>query len=169
MRSIPIISALVSLVAFAWPPDIALAATSDTGDIAITIQSIDSFDVSSGGTIVLSGTAGSNAMTGPDDTTAQLNYSHNSPTPKKITAEVQPGDNPAGHNITLKVKVTGGAGRKTLVLRGTAQGPVDVVTDKNAGKLSNKTVAYRATCTASGTQVGADTDFVFTVTFTTTD
>lgn len=162
---------LLILFFLAVPCDIRAlkAATSDTARVRITIKDIDAFDVSDGGTITLTGQAGKNKLEGTNDKTAKLNYSHNSATPKKITAEVRPADNPPGHDITLKVRVAGGTGFQTLVLRGAPRGAVDVYTNITAGNLKNKTITYMANCTASGTQVSADTDFSFTVTFTTTD
>jgi len=169
VRVFPAVKVLAVPAAFSLFAWVAHAATSDNGDVSITIQSIDALGVTDGGAILLTGTAGQNALTGTPESSARLNYSHNSATAKKIVAEVKAADNPAGHDITLQASVSGGSGTKTLVLSGAVQGPVELVANMAAGAYSQRTVTYAASCTASGTRVGADTDFVFTVTFTSTD
>ena len=140
---------------------------SDDSDATVTVGSIDLIDVTDGGTITLDhndATAGSNTV-GPDtDASAALNYTHNSATNKKITAEAT--TNPGGHDITLEVDVTGGAGYQTIVNSGTAQAAQTVYTGIAAGVVSAATVTYRAQCTASGTPAG---NYDFTVTFTASD
>ena len=147
----------------------ALAASSGNAPVSTTIQAINVMSVTNSGTLQLQGMAGSNSLTGPSDSTAALNLSHNSATPLRVTAEVLPASNPAGHDITLTVLVAGGAGPKTLLLAGATQGVKDVYTNIVAAALSNKAITYGASCTASGTRVAADTTFNFIVTFTSTN
>ena len=147
----------------------AQAATSGTANITATIQAINEFSVTNGGGMQLSSTAGSNTLTGTPDTAATLNLSHNSATALKVTAQVQPADNPSGHDITLTISVAGGAGQKTLVASGAAQAAQSVWTAVAAGAYANKTVTYTASCTASGTPVSVDTTFNLVVTFTSTN
>lgn len=160
-----VLAILAACSLFAW---VAHAATSDNGDVSFTIQPIDSLSATDGGAIVLTGTAGEDLLTGTADGTARLNYSHNGPNPRKLLAEVKPGDNPAGHDLSLGVQVAS-SGPKVLVLNGASQGAVEILGSIPTGAYSQRTVTYLARCTASGTQVSSDTDFVFTVTFTTTD
>ena len=143
------------------------AATSGTGQVSLNIQPIDSFSVSDGGTLILDGSAGNNVLAGGTDNTALGNYSHNGPNDKKIVVEVKAADNPPNHDITLSVTV--GANTRTLVSNGSAQTASEVVSALPPGNYRDRTVSYDARCTASGTSVAADTDFVFVVTFTTTD
>jgi hypothetical protein len=157
---------LTGFVLCAW---LAYGGTSGSGEVSLTIQPIDCLSVTDGGAIVLTGTAGSNALAGAEDRTAALSYSHNSPTARKIVAEVRPENNPAGHDISLRVSVAGGTGFKTLVLNGMVQGTKEVLSNLPAGAHPQRLVSYQAGCTASGTRIGSDTDFRFTITFTTTD
>lgn len=161
--------AVLAVLAAASTRQRALAASSGNAPVSATIQAVNVMSVTNSGTLQLQGTAGSNSLTGPGDSTAALNLSHNSATPLRVTAEVLPSGNPAGHDITLTVSVAGGAGQKTLVFSGAAQGAQDVYTNIAAGALSNKAITYGASCTASGTRVAADTTFNFIVTFTSTN
>lgn len=145
------------------------AASTDTATVTLAIQPIDALSVTGGETIVLDGTAGQNLLTGSSALSARLHLSHNRALPKKITAEVQPAGAPAGHDLTLTLTVAGGTGEKTLVANGAPQGAQEVLNNLAAGALSNRALTYQARGTASGTPVAATTDFVFTVTFTSTD
>ncbi|MDE2039907.1 MAG: hypothetical protein KGO96_09295 [Elusimicrobia bacterium] len=145
----------------------AAAATSGGAPISVTIQSIDVLSVTDSGPLNLQASAGSNVLSGPADSSARLNLSHNSATALRITAEVLPADDPPSQDITLTVSVAGGSGQKTLVLSGGAQGPQEVYSSIPAGVLTDKAVTYTASCTASGTKVSAATSFDFVVTFTT--
>lgn len=145
------------------------AAKTDSAVIRVRIQDIFSFSATNGGTIALAGTAGSNVLSGAPDTTGRINLSHNLAAAARITAEVRPSGNPTGHDITLTAAVAGGLGAKTLVLSGAAQPVQTLASGIAAGALSNRTITYTASCTASGTIVSADATFTFTVTFTAVD
>ena len=164
MKRLTTILAMLALVGLLGS---AAMAAEDTSDVTVTVSSIDLLTVTDGGTITLTGTAGSDALTGTDDTTALLNYTHNAAGNKDITAEVKTGDVPAGtQDITLTVGVADGAGTVTLVSAGVEQGALDVYTGISAGELTNKTVTFGASATASGSRAG---DYVWTVTFTSED
>ncbi len=145
---------------------VVMAASSDTSQIQVTVASVDALDVTDGGTITLdTATLGSNTITGTDSTTARLNYTHNSASTRKITAEVLTGGMPVGtQNITLTTTVAGGPGPVTLVAGGITQGSKDVRTGIAAGAITNAVVTYGASCT---TATVANT-YTFTVTFTST-
>lgn len=156
-------SIAIATVFSLWMTGVAWAA-SDTSAVSVTVSSIDSLSVSAGGTITLTGTAGSNSLTGTDDTTAALDFTHNNATAQKITAEAT--TNPASHTITLTVSVADGAGSKTLVTSGTAAAAQDVYTAISAGTLTSKTVTYGASATASGTTAST---YNFVITYTSAD
>ncbi len=141
-------------------------AADDTSQIQVTVAEVDALDVTDGGTINLNVING-NDITGTNDTTALLNYTHNSATNKQITAEVLVGGMPAGtYDITLTTAVAGGAGTVTLVNNGTRGSAQVVRTGIAAGAITDATVTYGAQCTASGTIAGS---YTFTVTFTSLD
>ncbi|MCX5787092.1 MAG: hypothetical protein NTX64_01090 [Elusimicrobia bacterium] len=165
MRTFRVAVALLALSA-AFSPQ-ARAATSGTANISLTLSAINELSVTNGAGISLSGTAGSNSLTGASDTAAALNLSHNSATALKVTAQVA--SPPSGNDITLTVAVAGGVGTMTLVNGGAAQPAQSVWTGISAGAYSNKAVTYGASCTASGTPVSANTNFTFVVTFTSTN
>jgi hypothetical protein len=146
-----------------------LAATSGTGNVRLDIQEIDVLDVADPGDISMDGVAGSNNFTGSNSIPGKLNFSHNGPLAKKITAEVRQQDNPSGHDITLTINVAGGAGLQTILSNGTMQGAKTILSGVASGVVSNRDVQYSATCTASGTPLDTDTDFVIRITFTTTE
>jgi hypothetical protein len=139
------------------------AATTGSATVSFTIQAIDALNVSNGAGISLTGTAGATTLSGSPDTGAVLNYTHNSTTTKKITAQVT--TNPSGQNITLTVEVASGAGQKTIVTAGTAAAAQTVYSAIPHGVLTNKTVTYGASATVTGTPVGYY-DFVITYTST---
>ncbi len=143
---------------------VAMAIT-DTSNLTVTVSSIDLLAVDNATTgITLNGTAGSSALTGADDTTAKLNYTHNSATSKKITAEVT--TDPSGDDITLKVTVNGGAGIQTICTAGTAtEGGAVVYTGITAGAITNADVTYNATATTATPTAGYD----FVITYTSAD
>ena len=152
---------------FLYPPCI-MAAQSNS-QVRVSVASIDDLHVSSatqGILLQIDSTPGSDALVGAPDTTARLSYSHNAPGRKRITAQVNPGDLPAGsHDITLKVAVSGGS-EQTVVAGGMAQGAKNVLTGIASGDRENVPVTYSAAATASGTRPG---DYSFTVTFTSLD
>lgn len=117
----------------------------------------------------MDGVAGSNQFTGTSSTPGKLNYSHNGPKTKKITAEVRPAGNPSGHDITLTINVAGGAGLQTVLSNGKIQGAKTVFSGITPGTVTDKDVQYAATCTTDGTPLDTDTDFVIRITFTTTE
>ena len=142
----------------------AVMATTDTSSLTVTALSVDKLSVDDATGISLDGTAGSNALTGADDTAASLRYTHNSSGTKKITAEVT--TDPAGDDITLTVAVQGGESAQEICTAGTATIAKDVYKTLARGTINNKTVTYSAAATASGTVAG---DYVFVVTFTSVD
>lgn len=146
-----------------------LAAKSDTGDVRLDIQQVDVLNVSDPGVIVMDGVAGSNRFTGRNSSPGKLNYSHNGPRTKKITAEVRRGDNPTGHDITLTLSIAGGAGPQTMLSNGQEQGAKTVFSGVVPGTVTDTDVQYGATCTTDGTPLDADRDFVIRITFTTTE
>ena len=147
----------------------AAAASTRNALVKLDVKRINVLDVSSGGTIALTGTAGSNILKGTEDQTALLNLSHNNKKTIKVTAQVKKKDNPRGHDITLKVAAVGGVGARTLLLGGVGQGVQDIFVGVPAGTLTNRTLTYAASCTASGTPLTKTTSFLFTITFTTTN
>ncbi|MDP6116175.1 MAG: hypothetical protein QGF00_01970 [Planctomycetota bacterium] len=161
--------AKLTLAALFVAPVAYIFAASDTSDVTVRVKSVDKLVVTDGGTITLDGTAGSNAMSGTDDTTAVLNYTHNKNANKKITAQATTSPAATGNDITLTVAVQDGAGAKTVYDDSGAAAAQDVVTGIAAGALGGKTVTYSANCTASGTKVAADQDFSFTITYTSVD
>ncbi|MDA0836788.1 MAG: hypothetical protein O3B01_16450 [Planctomycetota bacterium] len=161
--------AKLALTALFVAPVAYIFAANDTSDVTVRVKSVDKLVVTDGGTITLDGTAGSNAMTGADDTTAVLNYTHNKNVNKKITAQASASPAAAGNDITLTVSVQNGAGTKTVYDDAGAASAQDVFTGIAAGAVAGKTVTYSASCTASGTKVTADTDFNFTITYTSVD
>lgn len=140
----------------------AMAAT-DTSDVTVTINVVDALTVTdAAAAIVLDEPTWSGS-----DNSATLDYTHNSATNKKITAQVLSGDMPAGtQDITLTVEVQDGAGQQTIVSGGTEQTAQTVYTGIAAGTLSSKTVTYTASATAAGSRAGS---YLFTVTFTSSD
>lgn len=141
-------------------------AASDTSNIQVTVAGIDALNVTDGGTITLDQISGNN-LTGTDDTTARLSYTHNFANNRQITAEVLAGGVPAGtQDITLTAAVTGGAGEVTLVTGGTPNAAQQVWANIAAGAISNAVVTYGASATASGTRAG---NYTFTVTYTSLD
>jgi hypothetical protein len=142
-----------------------LMAATDTSAVTVRINAIDSLVVGDGGTIILDQINGNN-LTSLTNGTATLSYTHNNTNPGQITAEVLPGNIPAGiQDITLTAAVTGGAGAQTLVAAGSANGAHIVRSGIAAGAL-NTNVTYVASATVSGTRSG---DYLFTVTFTSTN
>jgi hypothetical protein len=161
--------AKLALTALFVIPTAYIFAATGTSTIRVTVKSVDKLTVTNGGTITLDGTAGSNALSGTDNTTAVLNYTHNKNVNKKITASATTSPAAAGNDITLTVAVQDGAGAKTVYDDAGAASAQDVVTGLAAGAIGGKTVTYSASCTASGTEIAADTDFDFTITFTSVD
>ena len=155
-------------LALLWPAAAALAGNSGNSSESVTVPMLDLLAITNGGTITLDSSVANPAVSGVlgpiSDSTAVLNYTQNSASLKKITAEATTA--PAGNDITLTVTVAGGAGTKTLVSNGAAQASQDVYTGMAAGALSNRTVTYGAQCTVTGTKISANTNFVYTVTFT---
>ena len=142
-------------------------AASDTSNVQVIVAAVDALVVTEGGTISLTTITG-NDLSGPDDTTATLSYTHNLATPRQITAQVLAGGMPAGtQDITLTAAVAGGAGTVTLVNAGTRNATPQVVrTNITRGVINNAVVTYGAHCTASGTVANT---YLFTVTFTSLD
>jgi len=167
MRSRIIIA--LAFAALLIAPAATIYAASSTSGVTVQVKSVDKLDVTDGGTIILDGTAGSNDLGPGNDTTALLKYTHNKNANKKITAEATTAPAALGNDLVLTVAVLDGAGTKTLYNDSGAAAAQDVVTTIGAGALNNKTVTYTAQCTASGTTVSADTDFSFTITFTSVD
>jgi hypothetical protein len=145
---------------------VVMAATSES-QVQVTVAAVDALVVTNGGTISLTTIVGNN-MSGADDTTATLSYTHNSATNKQITAQVLAPGMPAGtQDITLTTAVAGGAGTVTLVNAGTRNATPQVVrTGIPAGAISNAVVTYGAHCTASGTIANT---YTFVVTYTSLD
>ena len=144
------------------------AATS-TSDVTVRVKSVDKLVVTDGNTIELDGVAGSNVLGPTTDTTSQLKYTHNNQGDKKITAQATTSPSASNNDLQLFVTVEDGDGEVEIYNDSGATSAKDVVTSIGAGALNNKTVTYKTQCTASGTKVNADTDFVFTVTFTSVD
>jgi hypothetical protein len=146
-----------------------LTAAQSASRIKVTVAPIDILQVSDATQGILlraDSTPGSNALIGDPDSTARLNYTHNSAASKKITAQVSPTDIPVGlQNITLTVVVMGGA-EQSIVQGGVAQGAKNVLTGITHGYRENVPVTYTAAATASGTSPG---DYAFRVTFTSLD
>lgn len=143
----------------------AVMAATDTSSLTVTASAVDKLSVDDAtGVITLDGTAGSDALTGADNTAADLRYTHNSSGTKKITAQVT--TDPAGDDITLTVQVQGGESAQEICTAGTATAAKDVYTALARGTINNKTVTYSAAATASGTVAG---DYVFVITFTSAD
>jgi hypothetical protein len=158
-----VLAVLLAGVMFLGIGSVVMAA-SDTSQVQVKVNSIDVLDVTDGGMITLSQVSGNN-ITGPDDSTAILSYTHNSASTQKITAEVKSGDMPSGtQDITLTATVANGTGKVTLVSGGSTSGVKDVITGIAAGTIS-KSVTYGASCTASGTVAST---YTFVVTFTST-
>ncbi len=157
--------AAVAVVSCAWE---AMAAQADSR-VRVVVASIDDLRVSDaeqGIALVLKGGAGSNDLLGDPDGSARLDYVHNAPVAKKITAQVYPEHIPAGRqDITLRVMVAGGV-EQTIVHAGSSQGPKDVLGNIGQGELRNMQVTYSASATAQGTDQG---DYGFMVTFTSLD
>jgi hypothetical protein len=140
-------------------------------NVRVIVPLQDLLKVTNGGTIVLDSTQINLTLSdtiGPvSDATAQLNYPQNSPKLKKITAQAT--SNPSGHDITLTVDVAGGNGPKNLIQEGITQAVESVYINVPAGALYDRIVKYTAQCTARGTRLVAPADFVFTITFTSSD
>lgn len=161
-----VLAVVLAGVVFVGMGSVVMAAT-DTSQVQVAVTAIDSLVVTDGGTINLNVVNGNN-ITGPDDQTATLSYTHNANNNKQITAEVLAGGMPAGtQDITLTAAVAGGAGTVTLVNGGNRNATPQVVrTGIAAGTISNAVVTYGAACTASGTRAAT---YSFTVTFTSLD
>lgn len=146
-------------------------ADSDTSRVIVRVKAVDKLSVSDGGALVLDGSPGSSSMGPVNDTTAELRFTHNENTTKKIAAEAKTGDSPdpAGNDLVIRVSVQDGAGAKTLYNDAGPTGPQAVVTGIGPGALNQKSVTYTAQCTSTGTEVSVDTDFSFTITFTSVD
>lgn len=143
-----------------------LMAAEDDSTVQVSVTAIDSLNVTDGGTINLDQVAG-NVLTGANDTTARLSYTHNSANNREIIAEVTNIAGGATQDVTLTVAVAGGAGTVTVLNAGAIVGTPPVVWQNiPAGAISNAEVIYGATATASGTLAG---DYTFTVTFTSQD
>ncbi len=161
---------VASLVVFGLAGTVLAQDNQSDSDVSVVVGAIDKIDVTDGGTITLDNddTTPGNDVIGPDtdDGSALLNYTHNSGTDKKITAEVS--DNPGGHEITLNVDVNGGvAGYQMICDEGDETGLIPTVySGIAAGVVTDAAVTYQAQCNASGTP--ADT-YAFTVLFTTAD
>lgn len=135
-------------------------AASDTSDVTVIITLVDVLTLIDGGTITLDDAGGWSGT----DSTAVLNYTHNSATSKQITAVTT---DPGGtHDITLTVAVQDGTGPEGIVVSGTVQAAQVVYTGIAAGTLTDKAVTYTASATAAGSRAG---NYVFTVTFTSSD
>jgi hypothetical protein len=160
---------LICLLAFLFLyPSFLIAAQSESR-VKITIAPVDNLQVSdatNGILLRVDSTPGSNALIGDSDSTARLSYSHNSAANKKITAQVNPADVPAGlQDITLTVAVMGGA-EQSIIQGGVTQGAKNVLTGITSGYRENVPVIYGAAATASGSRPG---DYAFRVTFTSLD
>ncbi len=148
---------------------LSILADSDTSRVTVRVKAIDRLDVTDGSTLNLDAAPGENGIGPVTDSTARLNYTHNKDTNQKIVAEAKAGDapDPSSNDISFKVSLRGES--KTLYSDSGATGPQDVLTDLEAGTLTDQTVSYTAECTSSGTPVTEDTDFNFSITFTSVD
>jgi hypothetical protein len=150
---------------------IVVEASNDDSDITVQVKSVDLLDVTDGGRIRLDTTAGNDLMGPKTNGKARLNYTHNSPNQKKITAETTDPAPALTNDIILRCKVKNSLGFKIIYdgAGGGGTGAQEIFNNINAGIKANKRVRYRAQCTASGTPIPARTDLVFTVTFTSLD
>jgi hypothetical protein len=166
MRMKKFLAVLLAGVMFLGIGSVVMAAQ-DTSNVQVTVAAVDALVVTDGGTISLTTIVGNN-MSGIDDTTATLSYTHNSAINKQITAQVLAPGMPAGtQDITLTAAVAGGAGTVTLVNACTRNATPQVVrTGIPAGAISNAVVTYGAHCTASGTIANT---YTFVVTYTSLD
>jgi hypothetical protein len=160
---------LICLWAFLILCPSSLMAAQSESRVKVTVAPIDILQVSDATRGILlhaDSTPGSNALIGDPDPTARLSYSHNSTASKKITAQVNPADIPAGlQDITLKVVVMGGA-EQSIIEGGVTQGAKNVLTGITSGYRENVPVTYSAAGTASGSHPG---DYTFRVTYTSLD
>lgn len=163
------IMALGMALAFAGNASKALAATGSS-NVTVTIAVIDKLSVTNGGTITLDNSQAdpTTGILGPvSDATARLSYMHNKTSTMKLTAQAAI-TAPPTNDITLTVSVTGGAGQKTLDSAGVLQSAQDVYTTIPAGFINSTVVTYSAQATAAGTPVGSNTNFNYTITYTST-
>lgn len=143
-----------------------LMAADDTSTVTVSVVAIDALNVTDGGTIILDQVNG-DYLTGANDTTARLSYTHNSATNREIVASVTNIAGGATQDITLDVGVAGGAGLVNILNAGTRVATPPVVwSNIAAGAISDAVVTYDASATASGTLAG---DYTITVTFTSQD
>ncbi|HPP81574.1 MAG TPA: hypothetical protein PLQ43_11895 [Deltaproteobacteria bacterium] len=154
-----------AVVMSAWG---AMAAQS-TSRVVVAVAPVDELAVSDaerGILLDLKAAAGLTLLEGDPDVTARLNYVHNAPGAKKITAEVLAGGMPAGtQDITLSVAV--GSGPEVVVVSsGVPAGPHEVFQGLSRGAYVSVPVSYRASATAGKTSAGT---YGFTVTFTSLD
>jgi hypothetical protein len=148
---------------------LSVLADSDTSRVTVRVKSVDRLDVTDGSALNLDAAPGENRIGPVTDSTARLKYTHNKDTNQKIVAEAKAGDapDPSSNDITFKVSV--GEESKTLYSDSGVTGPQDVVTGLQAGALTDQSVSYTVECTSSGTPVTEDTDFNFSITFTSVD
>ena len=169
MKTLAIAALSFSLVAYGFP---ALAA-SGTSNLTVTVGMIDKMTVTNGGVITLDNSQVDPAVSGilgpTTDATARLSYIHNKNVNKKITAQATTVPSTT-NDIKLYVQVgfNGGA-YVTLYQNGAAATAQDAVTAIGAGDYPSEVVTYKAQATAAGTPVGVQTNFSFTVTFTSVD
>lgn len=139
--------------------------------VTVRVKAVNKLEVTDGGLLNLDGVPGSVTLGPVSDSTASLSITHNKATSKKITAESQPAQspNPSGNDIVLRVSVQGGTGEKVVYGDSGSTGTQEVVSGLSPGALTGKAVTYTAQCTTAGTALSEDTDFAFTVTFTSVD
>ena len=149
----------------------AVEASNDDSDITVEVKSVDVLDVTDGTRVKLNTQAGNNQMGPKTNNKARLNYTHNSPNKKKITAETSDPAPALTNDIILRCKVKNSLGFKIIYdgAGGGGTGPQEIFNNIEAGVKADKNVRYSAECTASGTPIASQTDFVFTVTFTSLD
>jgi hypothetical protein len=141
-------------------------------NVKVRIALVDKLVVSNGGTITLDSNDTNPTVSGalgPDtDATARLSFVHNKNVNKKITAQATSAPGAVGNDIKLEVQI--GAGSfATLYDDAGAAAVQNVRTGLGAGALTNQVVTYRAQATAGGTPLGAQTDYDFTITYTSVD
>lgn len=144
----------------------AAMAANDTEYVTVSVEEIEALDVLGSTSVVLNATtAGTDTYTqGTAKDSSGLKYSHNSTTPKKITA-VAVADGEKDNDITLTVAVADGEAQ-TLVIEGAdiAAGAV-VWTDIDAGGYTTDLI-WTADGTLAGTPPG---NYGWSVTFTSAD
>lgn len=143
-----------------------------TSNVTVTIALVDKLVVTNGGTITLDNTTADptvSGILGPAlDATARLSYIHNKNVSKKITAQATASPSAAGNDIQLDVKLAGGS-FVTVYDDAGATAAQDAQTGMAAGVYSQEVVTYQAQATAAGTPVGVQTNFDFTITYTSLD